>query len=285
MKFYLKHSFCSFGVFAACLMLVLVSCSDPVPRTVAGLYGEPANYIKNTSIDYPNFSIHFIEKKVSKAGAPEEVTTYSFQLTAGTHQQQIEWNDASYRMGSYDPFLYKGQKFVLDLKFSDFLDRELADGELIIWTQPQYEQFKHNKSQAREDKLRELTEPFVGQDLLRQRKEAATPLFEIYKEYLQALDMAELDNVASFLSNEDPKARAKQVEILFSRHESTLNALHIRDAAISAANAKLYISASSAKGDLLIGVTFIERQGHWKIIDERIMPDTAAGKEWIENFL
>lgn len=267
------------------MTMALVSCSDSGSKSVAGFYGEPANYIDNTSIDYPDFSLRFIEKKVSKADTPEAIATYSFQINEGTYQQQIDWHDASYRMGSYEPFLYKGQKFVLDLKYSDFLDRKLSDEELIIWTQPQYEQFKHNKSQVQNDKIRKLSEPAVKFNQQQQRNKAAAPLFEIYKEYRQALDMSELDNVASFLSEENPQDLAKQVDTHYSHHNPGLHTLNLQDAVITDKSAKLHLSAASVKDNYLIGVIFIRREGQWKIADEKVMPDNADGKEWIKHFL
>jgi len=285
MKFYLKCSFCSLSLFAVCMVLVLTSCGDSGPKTIVGVFGEPATYAENTFIEYPDFSLRFIEKKVSKAEVPEEVATYSFQLTAGTYQQLIEWHDASYRIGSYELFLYKGQKFALDLKYSDFLDKELADGEVIIWTQPQYEQFKQNKSQAWKEKIRKLSAPAVEYNLLQQRKKAGAPLFEIYKEYHQAIDMAEQEYVGSFLSDESPIARAKQADYLISHHNPSLDTLSFHDAVISTVNARLYLSFSSAKEIFLIGVEFIKRQDQWKIASEKIRLDNVAGKEWMKRFM
>jgi len=285
LKLYLKRWRCSRSIVGFFVMLVLTACGDSGPKSTTGAYGESANYIEYASINYPAFSLRFIEKRGPESNAPEVTATYLFQIADGTTTQQIEWHDASYRMGSYEPFLYKGQKFVLDLKYSDFLDKKLPDGELVIWTQPQYEQFKHNKSQVWDDKIRKLSEPAVKFNQQQQRKKTAAPLFEIYKEYRQALDMSELDNVASFLSEENPQDLVKQVDTLYSHHNPGLHTLNLHDAAITDKSAKLHLSATSVKDDYLIGVIFIRHKGQWKIADEKVMPDNADGKEWIKRFM
>ncbi len=284
MKFHTKHSLYSFSIPIGCMLLILVPGADSGLKSVDGTYGKTANYIKHISIDYPDFSLRFIAKTPLEASLPETEVSYSFEIVNNIKPQQIVWQKTNYRINSYETFLVGKQKYFIDLKHSDFMYKELADGELIIWTQPQYEQFEHDKTATKIEDIRKLSALDLEHYRLHSKRELSRFLFATYKGYIQALNMAE-DDATSFLGNKNQLLQAQQIESLFSRQNPDLDTLRLRDTISSGADAKLYLSASSANRDLLIGVQFTKQQGKWKITNERFMPDNSNGKKWIKHFM
>ncbi len=281
MSFYKKYPPYFLSIPIACMLLVLVPGTDSGLKTTDGIYGKTTNYIDYISIDYPQFSLRFIEKKALDQSSPETAVAYSFQIAYGSKSQQIDWHETDYRMDSFETFTVANQKYYLDLKRSDFMGRALTDGELIVWTSLQHEQFERKKRKIKRGNLHQLSRSNIEHGLLETRREMGRSLFKRYKGYLQTLNMAEEDSdISSYLSDKNPQ----QIESLFSRHNPELDALHLHDAIIiSPMSAKLYLSASPEAS--LIGVEFIKQQGKWKIADEKFMPDNSVGKAWIKQFM
>ncbi len=287
MRFYKRYPPYFLSIPIACMLLILVPGTDSGLKTTDGIYGKAINYLEYISIDYPQFSLRFIEKKALDQSSPETAVIYSFQIVNGAKSQQVNWHKTDYRIDSFETFTVDNQKYFIDLKRSDFMDRALADGELIVWTPLQHEQFERKKRKIKRGNIHQLSRSNVEHDLLEARREVGRSLFKRYKGYLQTLNMAEEDSdIASYLSDKNPLAQTRQVEQLFSRHNPELDALYLHDAIIiSPASAKLYLSASSTDKDSLIGVEFIKQQGKWKIADEKFMPDNSRGKAWIKRFM
>jgi len=286
MHFYKKYPAYFLIIPIACMLLIFIPGADSGLKTTDGIYGKSTNYLKYISIDYPQFSLRFIEKKALDQSSPETAVTYSFQIAYGSKSQQIDWHKTDYRKDSFETFTVANQKYYIDLKRSDFMDRALPDGELIVWTSLQHEQFERSKRKIKRNNIHNLNRSEIEHDQLHAKQEISKSLFETYRGYLQALNMEEDDDdVTSYLSDNNPLAQAKQVKQLYSRHNLELDVLQLHDAIISPLNAKLYLLASSANKNMLIGVEFIKQQGKWKIADEKILPDNSDGKEWIKHFM
>ncbi len=286
MNFYTRYPPYFLSIPVACMLLILVPGTDSGLKTTDGTYGKATNFIKYISIDYPQFSLRFIEKKALDKASQERAATYSFQIAYGSESQQVDWHKTDYRKDSFETFFVDNQKYFIDLKHSDFLGKPLADEELIVWTSLQHEQFERNQRKIKRHDIHRLSVSEIEHGQLQTKREASKSLLETYKGYLQALNMAEEEeDIANFLSDKNPLTQTKQIEYLYSRHNPELDALHLRDVIISPQNAKLYLSASSANKGSIIGVQFIKQQGKWKIVDEKFMPDNSNGKEWIKHFM
>ncbi len=171
------------------LLLIPVPGGDPGPKTADGIYGSAINYIEHLSIDYPRFSLRFIEKKPLDHGSPETAVVYSFQIVDGTRQQRVDWRATGYRQRSFEAFTVDGQTYFIDLKRSDFTGNRLGDGELIVWTAQQYEQFEERRRAA----WRRNMEWLSRSSIKHARQEAARERPAFFKPHggqLQALHMA-----------------------------------------------------------------------------------------------
>ena len=286
MNLYNRYPIYFLSIPIACMLLILVPGTDSGLKTADGIYGETTNFIEYISIDYPQFSLRFIEKKALDKTSPEIAATYSFQIAYGSKSQQVDWQKTDYRMNSFETFTVGNQKYFIDLKRSDFMDKSLANEELVVWTSLQHEQFERNQRKIKRNNIHNLNASEIEHGQLQTKRETSKALFETYKGYLQALNMAEEDNdITNFLSDKNPLAQPKQVKHLYSRHNPELDLLYLHDAIISPHNAKLYLSASSTNEESIIGVQFIKQQGKWKIVDEKFMPDNSNRKEWIKHFM
>jgi hypothetical protein len=275
---------------------LLTSCEEEPPKQKESpKYGNIVNYLNSVSLDYPDFSLRFLEKKTTQSKAAGDTIIYTFHLADGIHYREVEWTDASHRMVSFEKFTVNEKPYYIELISSNFLDTSLKDGELIVWTDDQYKAHQKIISAAALKVHQKMIAHIPKYDPTDPTQPPGPVLFALYRDYMHIINDGNEEFIDHYLSippayqqgsvSERSDARNKRISPLFSRTNPQWNTLSAKQMTQSPKRTKLYMEGKSTMGRLIIGVTFVQQGRDWKIESDRIVRDDAKGRQWITQFL
>ena len=226
--------------------------------------------------------------KISLASAEQlKCSCYIFQLEDGVHYREIEWVDAIYRTAFFDKFEVSEKPYYIELKYSNFLDKKLAEDELIVWTDEQYAAHRDSISRALQKSQQKLAEHgrLQSQKLDRQK------LLQFYKEYMQTINGGSKEYIDHYLitdkslSANQTQSLDERIDHLFTRDNPSWDSLELKQMNMSESEAKLHLEGQSEKGPFIIAATFIRQGTEWKIAEDTVRPANATNRQWIINFM
>lgn len=294
MKINFHHSLLSIALLCAALF-TLISCEEQPPQEQTPAYGKILNYVNPVSLDYPDFSLRFLEKKAVKRNSTHESTLYLFQLAYGTNYRQLEWVDAAFRTVSYEQFKVEDKTYYLELKASDFLGKSLGEGELIVWNLDQYEKHKQTIAKSLAAKRQQIIAPVIEQENRKARQLETKSILDLYKGYMHIINDGTPEFIDYYLTSlsssgkTPPKvaaaARTAQINKLFARLNPRWDSLSLQQISLSESKAKLYLEGQSEQGTLIIGASLVKEGSEWKIANDIVLPTDVEGRKAITQFM
>jgi len=112
------------------IMVIGANCGDK-----DGKYGTVVSFSKDNSIKFPDFELVFTGEsdKTSYFDNGNKFTFhyYNFSVTAGSENKTVQWSSGTGEIGPM-PFEIGGNKYSIELKYSEGLKKRLDNDELVI---------------------------------------------------------------------------------------------------------------------------------------------------------
>lgn len=101
-------------------------------------YGQPVNYQKDTSIEFPDFKLIYQGERKQDAPVfgPGYFLYHDFEIFDQNSNKVISWSSGTGDIGP-SPFEFKGKQYLLEMEISDILGK-LNGNRIVIWEQQQY---------------------------------------------------------------------------------------------------------------------------------------------------
>jgi hypothetical protein len=112
--------------------------------------GRDANYsiwesygaAYNHTLNYPDFSLRFIEKKPGQF-YPGSTThrlsdVYVFNIKKGENVQTVNWSAGTGAIGPIE-FTVDGQKYLLEMLKSELVNESVPDYKVLVWQEPEFQ--------------------------------------------------------------------------------------------------------------------------------------------------
>lgn len=109
-------------------------------------YGEKVSYSSGNELKFPDFSIKFTGKREEKISNDQrsslKMIFYDFEIINGEAKQKVFWSSGT---GDIGPSFFElnGEKYVLELAQSDIIKGPLGEGNLVIWKNADFNNFRH----------------------------------------------------------------------------------------------------------------------------------------------